>query len=135
VVARAPRYGPPHGYARSVRAELRGLYSPDVHGLDPARWQPKDASHFSIAVGAYIGPDAPPFGEELFTFTVCTASWLAAHPPPKGFQFVKGTLLVTRWDYGIVERAISDLCRHTTGDDWYDVATRLSRYGQWELET
>jgi hypothetical protein len=56
------------------------------------------------------------------------------HPPPKGFEFMRSTVVVTRWDYQTLERALSDLCLHMTGDDWRDVATRLSRYGGWEFE-
>ena len=39
-----------------------------------------------------------------------------------------------RWDWEVVERAINDLCVRTEGDDWNQVATKLSRFGFWEFE-
>jgi hypothetical protein len=117
-----------------MRAQLRGMYSADVAGLDLAEWRPEDGEYFSVLVGAFIGPDGPPHGEELFGFAVCTASWLAAHPPPKGFEFLRSTIRMAFWDYALVERAISDLCLHTEGETWAEIAEKLSRFGRWEFE-
>jgi Immunity protein 8 len=47
---------------------------------------------------------------------------------------MRGVLLLSRWDYDLVVRAISDLCLHTKGETWEEVATSLSRYGHWEFE-
>jgi len=41
---------------------------------------------------------------------------------------------VTRWDYETVRRAISDLCFHTDGEDWSEIATKLSRHAHWEFK-
>ena len=41
---------------------------------------------------------------------------------------------VTHWDYDVVLRAISDLCLHTKGESWTEIATKLSRYSHWEFE-
>jgi hypothetical protein len=57
-------------------------------------------------------------GEEMFNFTVCTATWLRDNPPPEGFQFMRGTILLSRWDYAILNRALADLCTRTEADDW-----------------
>ncbi|HEU5477309.1 MAG TPA: Imm8 family immunity protein [Gaiellaceae bacterium] len=59
--------------------------------------------------------------------------WRGIHRQ-RGFEFLRSTILVTRWDYKTLERALGDLCLHTTGDDWREIATRLSRYGRWEFE-
>jgi Immunity protein 8 len=59
---------------------------------------------------------------------------LAEQPaPPKGFEFARGILLLSRWDYNLVVRAISDLCLHTEGETWEEVATSLSRDADWEF--
>ena len=117
-----------------MHAELRGIYTPDAPDPDLTNFRPEDGECFSVTVGAFIGPNEPPLGEELFTFRVCTAAWLAEHPPPKGFEFLKGTILMSRWDYATLYRAIEDLCRHTSGADWLEIAAQLSRYGAWEHE-
>jgi hypothetical protein len=114
-----------------VRAELRTLDSVDApHGL--AAFLPPDPELFGIAVGATIGPPGTD-GGDLFYFEIVTAAWLAENPPPKGFEFLRH-LLVTRWDYEIVRRAISDLCTRTEGKDWNEIATKLSRSAHWEFE-
>src|SRR5438477_4337297 len=100
-----------------MRAELRGLYTPDLPDPDLANYRPEDGEYFSLTVAAFIGPDEPPHGEELFTFRVRTATWLADHPPPKGFEFLRSTILLTSWNYETLHRAISDVCRHTSGAD------------------
>jgi len=114
-----------------MRAELRGLDSADApDGL--ATFRPNDPEVFALALGASVGP-ANGRGAELFYFQVCSPGWIEAHPPPKGFEFMHGYLLLRRWDADLVERAISDLCRNTQGADWDEVAAKLSRYGAWEF--
>jgi hypothetical protein len=122
---------PDAGTLRSVRAALRRLHSPDADPL--TEFAPDDPESFSIFVQALIGPqDAE--GEESFNFTITTASWLAEQSAPeKGFEFLQGVLLLSRWDHDIVVRAISDLCRKTEGGTWEEVAMSLSRYGHWEF--
>lgn len=114
-----------------VRADLRGFYSSDVADLEA--WRPDDPECFELQVTAFIGPNDRG-GEEMFDFRVCTAAWLAQHPPPKNFEFLRNTILIGRWDYATLARALGDLCFHTEGDDWNALAARLSRWGRWEFE-
>jgi hypothetical protein len=57
-----------------MHAELRGIYSPDVADLDPAKFQLPDPACFSLNVGSYIGPSEPPLGEELFRLRPVTGA-------------------------------------------------------------
>jgi hypothetical protein len=114
-----------------MRAELRSLDSADAPG-GLSSFAPADPERVSIAVAATIGP-AGGEGGDLFYFNIVTAAWLAEHPSEKGFEFMRD-LLVTRWDYATVNRAISDLCFHTEGEDWSEIATKLSRSAHWEFE-
>lgn len=69
--------------------------------------------------------------------TVCTAKWLERaelDENAKDFEFVRHRLLVGRWDPDLVRRAVEDLCARTSGRDWREVATRLSRYLAWEFD-
>lgn len=127
----SPEPVPRQQYDPRVRAELRSLDSADAPtGLES--FQPDDAERFSLAVGAIIGPfDGP--GAELFYFNVCSPRWIEENPPPKGFEFMHSYLILSQWNYQTLHRALSDLCLHTEGDDWADVATKLSRYGRWEF--
>jgi Immunity protein 8 len=114
-----------------VRAALRGFYSSYIADLESYR--PDDGENFQLAISAFIGPADGP-GEEMFQFAVCTAKWLQENPPPKGFQLMRSTILLSRWDYAVLKRALTDLCMHTSADDWPTLALRLSRYGGWEFE-
>ena len=114
-----------------MRAELKTLYSLDVPDLEA--WQPEDPECFALNVRAIIGPEGSE-GEESFDVTICTAAWLAQEPPPKGFEFLHSRILVERWQYETVKRALGDLCVHTSGKNWIDIANRLSRYMHWEFD-
>ena len=115
-----------------MRAALRGFYSSDI--ADLATHRPDDPDCFALQVTAFIGPAEEGFGEEMFDFSVCTAKWLQEHPPPKNFEFVRSTVLMGRWDYATLNRALNDLCLHTEGEGWAEIAAKLSRYGRWEYE-
>jgi hypothetical protein len=112
---------------------LKSLDSPDTPGGDLHAFKPDDPNRFGLSVTATIGP-AGEQGGDLFTFTVCSADWLATQSLPKGFAFQRHTLLLERWDPDLVERAVADLCRRTSGNDWDEIAHKLSRYGYWEFE-
>ena len=116
---------------RSVRGELRNLDSVDAPE-SLAGFRPSDPQSFELAIAATIGPEGGE-GGDLFYFTVCTADWLNANPPTKGFAFLHGHVLVERWDYELVKRAIGDLCLHTHGSNWDEIATKLCLYGDWEF--
>jgi hypothetical protein len=116
-----------------MQAELKALDAADAPGSDVRAFHPEDPACFALAVTASIGPVGED-GAELFQFTVCSASWLARQALPKGFAFQRHTLLLDRWDPDLAERAITDLCRHTHGDTWQEIAEKLSRYGHWEFE-
>jgi hypothetical protein len=82
-------------YHQTMPAELRDLDSADAaEGF--ASFALADPERFSITVGAIVGP-AGGEGGDPFYFNVVTAAWLAEHPPPKGFEFVRD-LLVSRWN-------------------------------------
>lgn len=116
----------------AVRAELRNLDSVEApDGL--ASFRPGDPDNFAIPIAAVVGPPDTPDGD-LFYFTACSAQWLADNPPEKGFAFMHSYVLLSQWDYDLLRRAIADLCRRAEGDDWSEVATKLSRYGAWEFE-
>ena len=115
-----------------MRADLKSLDSVDAPaGI--ATFKPDDSETFAITIGAVVGPSDGP-GGELFYFSACTAGWLRANPPEKGFAFLHGHILLSHWDPDLVHRAISDLCHRTVGGDWNEVAIKLSRYGSWEFE-
>ena len=57
-------------------------------------------------------------------------TWLTEHPPPKNFEFLRGSILLSRWDYATLGRALTDLGTHAEGNDWPEIAVKLSRSRQ-----
>lgn len=116
----------------AVQAELKGLDSTDIADQVWEEWRPDDPDCFALSVTASVGA-AGEEGADLFDFVVCTPSWVQTDRLQKGFAFSR-YLLITRWDPDLVERAIRDLCRRTRGEDWPEVARKLSRYSSWEFD-
>jgi len=94
---------------------------------------PPDPEDCWVVVMADIGTaDSPGYDE--FTFYVCTIKKLQAIVDGDGACFGKHLLVVNRFDWNLVEQAINDLCDSIEGDSWEDIASKLSRYGQWEFQ-
>ncbi len=116
----------------AMRAELRGFDSIDApDGINA--FAPSDLGNFQLVVAATIGT-AGDQGGHLFYFSVVGADWFSRNVPGKGFRWGKGHLILDAWDADVVRRAISDLCQHTSGESWEEIARKLARYGDWEFE-
>ena len=116
-----------------MHASLRSLDSPALAPESLESYRPPLLDDFGILLLALIGPQDD-VGEEAFFVTVCSAKWLArvtGEENGKGFEFVR---VVDRWDLDLFRRAIGDLCSHTSGESWSEVANKLSRYLAWEFE-
>lgn len=119
-----------------MHAVLRSLDSPALAPETLDTFEPPIPDDFGVLLTASIGPDNGP-GDEVFYVTVCSPKWLAwatMTENVKGFEFVRHRLVVDRWDPDLFRRAIRDLCLHTSGADWTEVANKLSRYLAWEFE-
>jgi hypothetical protein len=114
-----------------VKAELRFLHSPDLDDLEHGG--PADPEHFGILVQAVLGPVGGE-GEESFDIIVCTPSWIGAEAARDGYAWGRHYLVVPRYDYAMLERAVTELCATAEGPDWQSVAAILARYGAWEFE-
>jgi Immunity protein 8 len=88
----------------------------------------------SASLSLHIWGPAGSEGADLFEVTVCTRGWLRNVSKPKGYAFLRHHLVVERWDEELGKRAFSDLCLRNEGEDWNEVATKLSRYLYWEFE-
>jgi hypothetical protein len=119
-----------------VHAVLQSLESPALEPDTLDSFAPPLADDFGIALSALIGPSEGE-GAEVFYLTVCSPTWLARatmFENSKGFEFIRNRLVVERWDAELIRRAVTDLCLHTSGADWHEVAIKLSRYLYWEFE-
>jgi hypothetical protein len=116
---------------QTVRASLRRLHSPDAPDLKS--FTPSDPSDFAILVQAMIGPTDGE-GEESFDFVLCTPHWIAREMQTRDHRWGRATLVVPRYAYEMLERAVVALCGRAQGDDWPQVAVLLNRWMTWEFE-
>jgi hypothetical protein len=125
-----------------IRPELRGVDSPDVPNMDLEHYAPEDPEYVGIQVTARVGAQGEP-GEELFSFAVCTPRWLETESlPQRGYLFGRAYLILPKYDYSTLVRAIQELLDETVNDlwdqtgaaDWETFANRLGRYIHWEFQ-
>ena len=114
-----------------MKAELRGIHSPDVRDLE--KYSPKEYDNFGILIQALIGPSTS-IGEESFAFLVCTPKWIESEMMKDGILFGKGYLIIKEYNYKTILSAIQGLCSRTWGENWDTIADKLSRFGDWEFE-
>jgi hypothetical protein len=112
-----------------MKAQLKRLHSPDVHDL--RAFVPETPGLFSLFVQAMIGSDDDD-SFESFDLIVCSPDWLlsqADRAPVIGWQH----LIMARYDYDALFRAIQDFCETCEGATWSEVATKVGRLGRWEF--
>jgi hypothetical protein len=114
-----------------MRAKLQSLRSPDA--FDLKSYAPDDPANFGILVEATIGSSGEP-GGDVFSFEVCTSSWLGQEWLQDNYRFGRHLLLLKKYDYNILWNAIEKLCNSVEEADWEQVAQKLGRYGHWEFE-
>jgi hypothetical protein len=114
-----------------MRAEIKKIFSLDVKNL--VEFVPDNPSNFSIPLRLVIGP-AGETGEETFDVDVCTPEWLMQHFRGDSVVLLRHKILVNSFDFARIKQFIERYVRHCEGDDWNDVAQKLSRLGRWEFE-
>lgn len=114
-----------------MRAEIKELHSPDAYDL--ATFVPDDPARICVLVQIIAGPEGEP-GEESFDVVVCSPGWLSdqvrAHGPTSG----RHHLVVETFDWPVLRKYFVNLVHSCEGEDWSEVAAKLSRHGAWEFE-
>lgn len=113
------------------RAQVKGLMSLD---LPDGQSLPEDPERCCVQMQADIGP-AEENGAEIFDFTVCTPSGLGDRLAKDARPFwARGILMVERFDWDDVEKALNQFVHSVSGEDWRHVASKLNRFTLWEFE-
>lgn len=113
-----------------IHAKLIELMSPDA---DLRTYIPDDEDDFGILIEATIGP-VDGDGGDLFSFQLCTANWLRKRYISHAVVFLRHVILVSSYDFKRIEESIEEICVNATGNNWLEVAEKLSRYGLWEFQ-
>ncbi|WP_298297530.1 Imm8 family immunity protein [uncultured Litoreibacter sp.] len=124
-----------------VQAVLNKISLDDYRGPDHWFDDPRD---FCVIVDLQIA-DKEMDGGDLFSLTVCSLKWFdnnVIHPPVQHAShdhrtcsvFGRHHLFVDQFDEAEIEKTVRELICSIRGDDWSDVAQKLSRYFRWEFE-
>ncbi len=114
-----------------MNAEIRALYSPDVHDLES--WKPPRPDSFGILLQLIAGP-AGEEGEESFDVVLCTPRWIDETHGLDDIVVGRHHLIVKRYRYEAMIDFIKQYVGSCSGDTWEVVAEKLGRLGRWEFE-
>ena len=114
-----------------MRARVKAFHSPDVQDL--TAYQPQEKDNFCFLLQVMIGP-ADMEGEESFDIEVCTPKWLLNTHGIEEVIIGRHRLIVFEYNFKRIKETIISYCEACKGDDWKEIAQKLSRLGKWEFE-
>jgi hypothetical protein len=113
-------------------AKLKELYSLDIE-CPLEKFVPEQADYFEIMLRAMFGPENET-GSESFDIRVCTPKWLQTRCDGREIITGRHMLVVNQFDLTQIQNFLHTLGRRCSGNNWSEVAQKLSRYGLWEFE-
>jgi hypothetical protein len=111
-------------------SEVKSIMCVDIFDLE--NYRPDDYENFSFVLTITVGI-AGKEGGDLFDIDVCTPQWLLENQGD-GFVLGKGKLIVFKCDMKFILGRIKRLFEGQSGNDWAEIAIKLSRIGRWEFE-
>lgn len=111
-------------------SEVKGIMSTDIFDLD--NYRPDDSENFSFFITVTVGIKGGAGGDN-FDIDVCSPKWLL-HNRYDDFVLGKGKLIVHKCDMQQILSKIRTLFGGCVGNDWNEIAIKLSRIGRWEFE-
>lgn len=110
---------------------IKNIYSLDIEE-DLEVFVPKVQDNFAISIRLLIGLNDGSDASDLFELTICTPKWIESnHSDP---CFLKGTLIVSEYNFEKIQIYIEELLKNITGKDWDEKAKNLSYFMNWEFE-
>ncbi|HAT4997292.1 immunity 8 family protein [Serratia marcescens] len=113
-----------------MKGELKslGVYSAE---FTPETYQPDEIDCFGLWINLCIGPENEVGGHD-YQVLICTPEWLCKHHWQP--ELMRHTLLVRKYDLDEITKTITDYIDQCEGDDWMEIAQKLSRVFAWEFE-
>jgi hypothetical protein len=111
-----------------MRAELKGMHSPDVDLADPDAVCAAD----EVLVQLMIGP-VDEVGEEAFDLVVRASGDSAEGTGGCGFRPVDRALVLDRVDPAGIRRYVQDFLRDLERPTWDALACAIGRIARWEF--
>lgn len=95
---------------------------------------PEDAESFVASINVDLGEKGKS-GGETFHFVVASPKGLVREVEDGRFNFLRGYILMTTFDWAIIRSAVESLIDHARSKDgWDDVISYLNRYGRYDSE-
>ena len=111
-----------------MHAKLKSISSDDV---DINSYTPEDPNHFFINLRLLIGLEGCESGDNFF-LSLCTPGWLQR--TIGNSLWGRHLLVVREFDLHHISDLISDSIEKCEGQDWTEIALKLSRLYSWEFE-
>jgi hypothetical protein len=111
-------------------SEVKGIMSTEIFDLE--NYRPDDYESFSFLLAITVGLQGET-GADLFYVDVCTPKWLLDN---QYYDVIsgKGKIIVFRCDMKFILARVRALFEGCSGKDWNEIATKLSKIGDWEFE-
>ncbi|MQL50684.1 immunity 8 family protein [Photorhabdus khanii] len=108
--------------------KLMGVNSAD---FSLNNYQPGEENSFGLWVNLCIGPDDNSGGHD-YQVLICTPEWLCKHKWEP--ELIRHTLLVREYNLDEIKKTITNYIDQCEGQDWMEIAQKLSRVFAWEYE-
>lgn len=112
---------------RPLKAHVLGFDAVDHDPIEA--WVPADPSDVDVWVNFRLGPDPGIDAGDNFLVRIATPNQLRPGESPGG-----RALVLSWYEWPEVLRRVQQVLDACEGDDWSDVAGKLSRHFQWEYE-
>jgi hypothetical protein len=112
-------------------SEVKSIISPDI--IDFENYWPEDEESFSFLISVLVGIKGEPAAES-FDIVVCTPKWLLNKYSESDMILGSNKLIVFRFDMDRILKRIKNMFANCSGNDWNEIAIKLSRIGHWEFE-
>jgi hypothetical protein len=114
-----------------MRAIIKSFQSIDIEDL--YNFTPLNRDNFSFLLELMVGPDTEE-GEESFNIQVCTPQWLSSNMKKEDILLGNYFLIVLEYNFERIFNKIRQLVEGCSGNNWNEIAEKVSRIGHWEFE-
>ncbi len=113
-----------------MKAELKGLHSPDIDNLE--NYKPLDDNNFGFLLQVLVGIKGEN-SEESFDAIVCTPKWIELNYNKNDVILGENFIIMFQYNYKKLFNIISDLINNIEEENWDRIANKLDRIGKWEF--
>ncbi|HEX9962228.1 MAG TPA: Imm8 family immunity protein [Pyrinomonadaceae bacterium] len=113
-----------------MNLEIVAIYSQNLKEDE----MPEDLENFSFPIVVELS-EKNGFGAEMFHFFVASPAGLQGEVENVGFKHLRGLILMNKFDWKVVRRAIENLINHSRRlKNWKEVVEFWSRYSRYDSE-